>query len=231
MLYNFGLSDMETNSELSWLLEPQNANEKKKYENILNSRANQLDMSIVMKRYENEISQPIVNLARGELMRSVLIQLQKLKVDTESTIVELDTLIEENDLNLQLLATVPGILLLSPIIFFVHRQIFMRKTAGTETHHKMRKCVGRLQDRLICAYPADASGIFETIEDTGFLLWQCDQIGTYSSSLRRRHMISREDLKQIDRDVRILKSLNLDVAQKRLLINKMYLTHRFLRVN
>jgi hypothetical protein len=229
MLYNYGLQDLQTNPELAKLLLPENAAEKKRYESQLKDRSVKGDMSIVMKRYENEVANPLWSGVRGELISGVLVQLQKLKIDTEATIVELDLLIEENDLNLQMLAIVPAVMLISPLIYLIQYRVSMRRTASSPGHKEMRRCVERILDRLICKYPADSSKVYESVEDTGFLLWQCHQLLVTARSQRREHLISQEDFEQIQRDVKRLRALNLDVSQKRLMINKMYSTHKFLR--
>eukprot|EP00475_Leptophrys_vorax_P026970 TRINITY_DN38396_c0_g1_i1.p1 TRINITY_DN38396_c0_g1~~TRINITY_DN38396_c0_g1_i1.p1 ORF type:complete len:800 (+),score=134.60 TRINITY_DN38396_c0_g1_i1:39-2438(+) len=229
MLLKYGQQDLQTNPELAKLLLPENAQERRRYEAQLKERSSRGDMSIVMKRYESEVSQPLWTTVRGELISGVLIQLQKLKVDTEATIVELDMLIDENDLNLQVLAIVPALMLLSPAIYLVRYQVSLRRTASSPGHREMRRCVERMLDRLICKYPAESSGIYEQAEDTGFLLWQCHQLVVTARGQRRRHLISHEDQEQILRDVKRIKALSLDVSQKRAVINKMYCTHRFLR--
>lgn len=96
MLLDFGMTDMNNNSDLKHLHDKGNALEKAKYVDHLERSAASGDMSIVMKRYEKEISEPLKGLTTGELLRAALIQFQKLKVDTEGTIVEMDELLEQN---------------------------------------------------------------------------------------------------------------------------------------
>jgi hypothetical protein len=47
-------------------------------------------MAAVMACYEAELRQPIRNLVAGDLARTLLIQVQRLKVDTEAAMLELD---------------------------------------------------------------------------------------------------------------------------------------------
>ena len=68
-------------------------------------------MQIMMHSYEKELKNPIRNLVTGNLMRSLLIQVQKLKVDTESAMLEIDQILKANELNISLLAAVPAFLI------------------------------------------------------------------------------------------------------------------------
>ena len=46
----------------------------------------------------------------GQLPRSLLIQVQKLKVDTEAAMLEIDQILKANELNMALLAALPAFL-------------------------------------------------------------------------------------------------------------------------
>ncbi|KDD71707.1 hypothetical protein H632_c4527p0, partial [Helicosporidium sp. ATCC 50920] len=50
----------------------------------------QQNLDLVMRSYEKELSRPLRNLLLGDLARCALIQVQKLKVDTESAMLEID---------------------------------------------------------------------------------------------------------------------------------------------
>ena len=74
---------------------------------MLNSfaKANKLEdksMSGLMIRYEKEVQNPIKNALSGVLLEGMLIQLQKLKVDVQSSMLSLDQLIESNEISLEL---------------------------------------------------------------------------------------------------------------------------------
>ncbi|GBG91003.1 hypothetical protein CBR_g51661 [Chara braunii] len=68
-------------------------------------------MEMVMKQYEEEVLHPVRNLVGGELMRSLLIQIQRLKLNTETAMLELDQLLRANELNFALMAALPAIIL------------------------------------------------------------------------------------------------------------------------
>ncbi|KAI9336493.1 nuclear control of ATP synthase 2, partial [Zopfochytrium polystomum] len=69
------------------------------------------DLTAVLQNYEDEIRRPFRNTVAGDLVRSVLIQVQKAKVDLELAMSALDKLLRANELNFAFLAVVPALLL------------------------------------------------------------------------------------------------------------------------
>ncbi|RUP48836.1 ATP synthase regulation protein NCA2-domain-containing protein [Jimgerdemannia flammicorona] len=70
------------------------------------------DVSAVLRAYESEIKHPVWNATMGDLIRTLLIQLQKTKVDVDLTMSALDKLLKSNELNFAFLAVAPTMLLL-----------------------------------------------------------------------------------------------------------------------
>ncbi|DBA83396.1 hypothetical protein WJX79_000744 [Trebouxia sp. C0005] len=68
-------------------------------------------MEFMMECYEDELKRPIRNLVSGQLARSLLIQVQKLKVDTESAMLEIDQILKANELSIALVAAIPSFLI------------------------------------------------------------------------------------------------------------------------
>lgn len=68
-------------------------------------------MARVMSSYERELRHPLRNLLAGSLARAVLIQVQRLKLDTEAAMLELDQILRSNELSLTLAAAVPSIVI------------------------------------------------------------------------------------------------------------------------
>jgi len=66
-------------------------------------------MARVMESYERELRRPLRNLFAGSLARCLLIQVQRLKVDTEAAMLEMDQLLRANELSLTLVAAVPSL--------------------------------------------------------------------------------------------------------------------------
>ncbi|KAJ3410587.1 Nuclear control of ATPase protein 2 [Chytridiales sp. JEL 0842] len=68
------------------------------------------DMTAVMQTYESEMKKPFVGTLKGDLVRAVLIQVQKAKVDLELAMSALDQLLRSNELNFAFLAVIPSLL-------------------------------------------------------------------------------------------------------------------------
>ncbi len=74
-------------------------------------------MELMMRSYEQELKRPVKNLVSGDLMRSLLIQVQKLKVDTESAMLEIDQILRANELSISLVAAVPAFLIAGVVLY------------------------------------------------------------------------------------------------------------------
>jgi len=73
------------------------------------------DFSAVLRDYEKYIKSPVKSAIYGDLIRLILIQVQKGKVDLGEAMLSLDKLLRSNELNFELLAVIPvlGVLYLS----------------------------------------------------------------------------------------------------------------------
>ncbi|KYQ90434.1 hypothetical protein DLAC_09056 [Tieghemostelium lacteum] len=75
------------------------------------------DISSVMSHYEKSIKSPIQSLLFGDLIRLILIQVQKEKVDVDKAMLAIDKLLQANELNFQLLAGIPAALFLALMVW------------------------------------------------------------------------------------------------------------------
>ncbi|CAM8963542.1 hypothetical protein QQ045_005958 [Rhodiola kirilowii] len=102
-------------------------------------------LEIVMNRYEKELMHPITNLLNGELARALLIQVQKLKLDIETAMLELDQILKANEINFAILAALPAFFLSLLLLMVV------RTWLKQDTKAEGRGRVARLQRRLLLA--------------------------------------------------------------------------------
>ena len=83
---------------------------------------NNLDgLEVMMHCYEKELRSPIKNFVAGDLMRSLLIQVQQMKVNTESAMLEIDQILKANELSISLVAAVPAFLIGGACLYAVGR--------------------------------------------------------------------------------------------------------------
>lgn len=118
-------------------------------------------LEIVMVRYEKELMHPIQGLVGGELVRSLLIQVQKLKLDIEEAMLELDQILRANEINFAILAALPAFFM-SLIIAMLVRAWFKR-----DTRAEGRGRVARIQRRLLLVEIERAIKQFQSCKDQG----------------------------------------------------------------
>jgi len=76
----------------------------------LRSRIKDGDLTCVLKVYEKDLKQPFRGAVRGELIRALLIQIQKTKVDVEVAISGIDRLLKSQELVFGFIGLTPGVL-------------------------------------------------------------------------------------------------------------------------
>jgi nuclear-control-of-ATPase protein 2 len=76
----------------------------------IRSKVKEGDVTPVLKAYEKDLRRPIVGAIRGDLVRSLLIQVQKTKVDLEVAISGIDALLKSQELVFGFVGLTPGIL-------------------------------------------------------------------------------------------------------------------------
>lgn len=80
-------------------------------------------MDLMMRSYEAELKKPLRNLVGGDLARALLIQVQKLKCDTESAMLEIDQLIRANELTISFVAAVPAFIIAGGALYGLSRWV------------------------------------------------------------------------------------------------------------
>ncbi|KAK3151648.1 hypothetical protein QOZ80_3AG0248620 [Eleusine coracana subsp. coracana] len=99
-------------------------------------------MEMLAKRYEKELMHPIKNLFSGELARAMLIQIQKLKLDLESGLLEMDQILRANAINFAVLAALPAFGLSLLLLVFV--RTWALRDHGAEGRGNIARCQRRL---------------------------------------------------------------------------------------
>ena len=76
----------------------------------IRSRVKEGDVTPILKAYERDMRKPFVGAIKGDLVRSLLIQVQKTKVDLEVAISGIDALLRSQELVFGFVGLTPGIL-------------------------------------------------------------------------------------------------------------------------
>jgi nuclear-control-of-ATPase protein 2 len=76
----------------------------------IRSKVKEGDVTPVLRAYEKDLRRPVVGAIRGDLVRSLLIQVQKTKVDLEVAISGIDALLKSQELVFGFVGLTPGVL-------------------------------------------------------------------------------------------------------------------------
>ena len=127
------------------------------------------DLTPVLKAYEKDLASPFKGTLRGNLIRALLIQIQKTKVDVEVAMGGIDDLLKSQELLFGMIGLTPGIL----ITYFTLRslQSSLTERRGSKTIRKQGKLLRQLRniDRiLVDSNPTDFGELL--YQDQGLLL-------------------------------------------------------------
>ncbi|KAK3705462.1 Nuclear control of ATPase protein 2 [Vermiconidia calcicola] len=127
------------------------------------------DLTPVLKAYEKDLSKPFMGTVRGNLIRALLIQVQKTKVDVEVAMGGIDALLKSQELVFGFVGLTPGIL----VTYFCMRSLrsSLSEKRGTKAARKQGKMLRQLRniDRiLVDSVPTDFGELH--YRDQGLLL-------------------------------------------------------------
>jgi nuclear control of ATPase protein 2 len=189
-------------------------------------RLRQGDLSIVMTHYEQGMKTPLVSLLSGDLLRVLLIQVQKTKVDLEIAMNSVDKLLKANELNFALLAAVPTCILVGLGLrelrhLWKRRRLLYRGHIDRQILYGLREVEQILNRNLTMVHHE----IFLSYRDQGCLLIQLH----YLRELIRRYAKMGDDTYRLMEDLAEIE-MNYRTVQQRLnTVQRMYRTYAFLR--
>ncbi|KAK4513745.1 40S ribosomal protein [Mucor velutinosus] len=187
------------------------------------SRVREGDMSMILKAYEEEIKHPLKNAVKGDLIQTLLIQVQKTKVDVDLAMAALDKLLKSNELNFAFLAVAPSMLLTWAAVAWL-RRCYDQRTGQRigKTGLPLRQAIRRLERLLTLSYSKENELDCET---QGILLCEVHLLRSYAVYLPSRN--SMRDL--FIEDLRDLENPKLSIIQKLQTINRMCRSWSFLK--
>ncbi|KIW57078.1 hypothetical protein PV05_05679 [Exophiala xenobiotica] len=162
----------------------------------IRTRVREGDLTPVLKAYEREMQSPIKNAIMGQLVRTLLIQVQKTKVDVETAIGGIDSLLKSQELLFGFVGIAPGVLISYALFQWLHGVFSGRK--GLRQGQKKGEALRLVRniDRTLTNSDLDEDGIISE-ENHGVLL--CE-----THLLRQRAMVvlprntQREFLQDLD---------------------------------
>ncbi|KAL5040308.1 hypothetical protein BDV3_006582 [Batrachochytrium dendrobatidis] len=103
------------------------------------------DLTAVLQSYEVDIKQPLKNIIAGDLIRSLLIQIQKTKVDGELAVSVLDKLLKSNELNFAFLAVMPTLLITYVGIGWLRHVLTPQPVASSNVVQSMKRSLRNIE--------------------------------------------------------------------------------------
>ncbi|GAK63655.1 NCA2-domain-containing protein [Moesziomyces antarcticus] len=126
------------------------------------SRVREGDLTQVLKVYEAEMKSPVKSMVSGSLIRSLLIQVQKAKVDIEVAMTGIDKLLKSQQLLFGAVGIAPALGILYVGQSYLRNKVFNLSVQRSETSgrgYQMRAWEAmRRVDRLLSSPSRDASG-------------------------------------------------------------------------
>jgi nuclear control of ATPase protein 2 len=164
------------------------------------------DLTPVLRAYEKDLRKPFVGTVRGDLVRTLLIQVQKTKVDVEVAISGIDSLLKSQELVFGFVGLTPGVLICFAAFRYLggtfgNRKGLRRDKKANQTLHVLRNI-----DRILTlAVPTENSLL--SYKDHGLLLCEVHVLRE-----RARKLFPGEIKREFLEDVSDLCNINSGIA-------------------
>lgn len=135
----------------------------------LRAKVKEGDLTPVLRAYEKDLRTPFKGTVRGDLIRTLLIQVQKTKVDVEVAISGIDALLKSQELVFGFVGLTPGVLVCFAVFRYLGGTFGNRK--GIRQGKRARQTVRILRniDRILTLATPTQTGIL-SYKDHGLLL-------------------------------------------------------------
>ncbi|KAJ1331620.1 nuclear control of ATPase protein 2 [Microdochium nivale] len=154
------------------------------------------DLTPVLRAYENDIRNPVMGTIRGDLVRTLLIQVQKTKVDVELAMSGIDSLIKSQELVFGFVGLTPGILVSVSAYRYLRSVLGGRR--GITTQQRVGKCVRVLRniDRIFSEATPSPNNVL-SYKDHGLLVCEVHVLRELAHSVLPSD-IEKEFLEDVD---------------------------------
>uniref|UniRef100_K3WDK6 Nuclear control of ATPase protein 2 n=1 Tax=Globisporangium ultimum (strain ATCC 200006 / CBS 805.95 / DAOM BR144) TaxID=431595 RepID=K3WDK6_GLOUD len=200
---------------------------------------NEMDMSVVSLQYEKQLSSAVRNLMSGDIVRMLLIQVQFIKKELMVAMGAIDELMHANQLNLQIMATVPTFIVFGGV-YTLAKNVFayIYKRTSERLFYDPSEIAGFLRnnlrdiERLLNKQNRSPNGQQEEVlgvRDLGFLILLLHQLRDIFDSYKM--FFQEEEQERFEEDLNDLIEEGLLVSQQLAVIQRMYHSHPFLYTN
>lgn len=197
---------------------------------------NDMDMSVVSLQYEKQLSSAVRNLMSGDIVRMLLIQVQFIKKELMVAMGAIDELMHANQLNLQIMATVPTFIVFGGL-YTLTKNLFsyIYKRTSERLFYDPSEIAGFLRnnlrdiERLLNKQNRSSSGLQDDVlgvRDLGFLILLLHQLRDIFENYKT--FFQEEEQERFEEDLNDLIEEGLLVSQQLAVIQRMYHSHPFL---
>lgn len=135
----------------------------------LRTRVREGDLTPVLKAYEKDLASPFMGTVRGNLIRALLIQIQKTKVDVEVAIGGIDNLLKSQELVFAFIGLTPGLLISYSLATYLASSMSEKRGARAARRHGVMLRQLRNIDRILSnSQPTEFGELY--YKDQGLLL-------------------------------------------------------------
>jgi len=158
------------------------------------------DLSPVLRAYENDLRTPVRSALTGTLVRALLIQIQKTKVDVEVALSGIDRLLKSQQLVFGFVGVTPSLIIL--YAFFRYLSSLPSRRRGLRQGVVKSDIVKTLRniERILCLHDMKRGDVL-TFRDRGLLLCECyvvrEFVGGMARGVRREFLQDLEDLEDV----------------------------------
>jgi nuclear-control-of-ATPase protein 2 len=130
------------------------------------------DLTPILRAYEKDLTSPIVGALRGNLVRALLIQIQKTKVDVEVAMGGIDSLLKSQELLIGFISLTPGLLVAWGFTHYLRNTLFTsatsKKSAAARRQGHMIRQLRNIDRILTAAQPTQFGELL--YKDQGLLI-------------------------------------------------------------
>ncbi|KAF3007104.1 hypothetical protein G7054_g11535 [Neopestalotiopsis clavispora] len=166
------------------------------------------DVTPVLRAYEKDLRSPFVGAVRGDLVRTLLIQVQKTKVDVEVAMAGIDALLKSQELVFGFIGLTPGILVSIGLVQYLRTVFGGKKSYRQEGHAGKAVRVLRNIDRIFSEATPSPNNLL-SYKDHGLLVCEVHVLRRLAHSLLPAD-VEREFLEDLD-DLANLKGIQSQV--------------------
>jgi len=176
-----------------------------------------LAMDAVMEKFEEEMKSPVVNMITGDMIALMLIQVQKLKIEMETALLQMDQVLRANQLNFAAFATIPAWTLTVLAGGFFRSLLWRPHHRRARMRWRMRLLLADTERALIAC---GEGGLEEARPlQMGLLLYSLNAL--YVSGVHYQSVIGKAEWRYLRRDVLELAAPHLSYDTKLATISRM----------